>query len=264
MLHVDAVKAFNDNYLWVLHEEGQSAACVVDPGAAEPVLRHLAAKGLQLAAILVTHHHADHIGGIDQLLRQTSVPGVNVPVYGPATARIPQVTHPVQEGSTLELLGHRFEVLEVPGHTLEHVAYVATSADDRVQLFCGDTLFAAGCGRMFEGTPAMMHHSLQKLAALPAQTLVYCAHEYTMANLRFATAVMPDNGELQERVREEQAKRDRGLATAPSLLGMELKTNPFLRCAEAEVVRAAAAQQPEAALDPASVFGVLRRWKDEF
>ena len=264
MLHVDAVKAFNDNYLWVFHEEGQNAACVVDPGDAEPVLRHLAAKGLQLAAILVTHHHADHIGGIEQLLRQTSVQGVKVPVYGPATARIPQVTHPVHEGSILELLGHRFEVLEVPGHTLEHVAYVATSTDDSVQLFCGDTLFAAGCGRMFEGTPAMMHHSLQKLAALPPQTLVYCAHEYTMANLRFATAVMPDNREVQKRVREEQAKRDRGLATVPSLLGMELKTNPFLRCAEAEVVTAAAAQQPEAAQDPASVFGVLRRWKDSF
>lgn len=259
MLKVDGVKAFNDNYLWVLHQAGQPAACVVDPGDAEPVLRHLAANGLQLTAILVTHHHADHIGGIDQLLRHTQVP-----VYGPATPRIPQVTHPVQEGATVTLAGHHFQVLEVPGHTRDHIAWVATSDDSRTQLFCGDTLFAAGCGRMFEGTPPVMHASLQKLAALPADTLVYCAHEYTMGNLRFASVVMPDNPHLRERVAFEQARREQDIPTVPAVLGTELQTNPFLRCTEPEVLAAAARHQPGTALDPATVFGILRRWKDNF
>jgi len=259
MLNVDAVKAFNDNYLWVLSQAGHPQACVVDPGDAEPVLRHLAANGLELAAILVTHHHADHIGGIDRLLQHAQVP-----VYGPVTPRIPQLTHPVQEGFTLALLGHRFKVLEVPGHTREHIAWVAAAGDGHTQLFCGDTLFAAGCGRMFEGTPPMMYASLQKLAALPEDTLVYCAHEYTLGNLRFASAVMPNNPDVKERVAREQSRREQDIPTVPAVLAIELKTNPFLRCAEPEVLTAAAQQQPGAALDPASVFGILRRWKDNF
>jgi len=265
MLNVTAVRAFRDNYLWVLQDGSSPAVCVVDPGDAAPVLRHLAEHKLELQAILVTHHHADHIGGIAALLQHTQVP-----VYGPATPKIPQVSHPVAEGSVLQLLGHEFRVLEVPGHTLEHIAYVATgpsavsSQDASLQLFCGDTLFAAGCGRMFEGTPPQMHGSLQKLAALPAHTLVYCAHEYTLSNLRFATAVMPDNQALQQRIMREQAKRDMDQATVPAQLAVELLTNPFLRCTDPLVRAAAAAREPGGSADPATVFGILRRWKDAF
>lgn len=261
MLHIHPVKAFNDNYLWVFHPEGGTQACVVDPGDAAPVLAWLDEAGLQLAAILVTHHHGDHIGGIKALLDHT-----RVPVYGPATPRIPQVTHPVAEGDLVNELGYEFRVLAVPGHTLEHIAYVSTRAVTPAgpALFCGDTLFAAGCGRMFEGNPVMMQGSLQKLADLSPDTLVYCAHEYTLGNLRFATAVMPDNAALQARQREATAQRERNEPTVPSRLAIELATNPFLRCSEPEVVRMAVSVEALPATDPASVFGALRRWKDRF
>lgn len=261
MLHVEAVKAFNDNYLWVLHAPGSTQAAVVDPGDARPVLAYLEKAGLQLAAILVTHHHADHIGGIADLLAHTSVP-----VYGPANARIPQVTRIVAEGDVLEILGHKFQVLEVPGHTLEHIAYFMGEATftDPPLVFCGDTLFAAGCGRMFEGTPPMMHASLQKLAALPPATRVYCAHEYTLSNLRFAQAVMPSNPDVASRITTETAKRARAIPTVPTTIGLELRTNPFLRCEDPDVLAAVACQGPHDARDPANVFGTLRQWKDSF
>lgn len=261
MLHVEAVKAFNDNYLWVFHQPGSRLAGVVDPGDARPILDYLDKAGLQLAVILVTHHHADHIGGVNDLLAHA-----NVPVYGPANARIPQVTNVVAEGDTLEILGHPFRVLEVPGHTQEHIAYFMSEATftDPPLVFCGDTLFAAGCGRMFEGLPPMMHASLQKLAALPPGTHVYCAHEYTLSNLRFAHAVMPANPDVAARIKTETAKRDRDIPTVPSSIGLELRTNPFLRCEDPDVVAAAARHHPEGALDPAAVFGTLRRWKDTF
>jgi hydroxyacylglutathione hydrolase len=260
MLHIEPVKAFNDNYLWVFHEEGANRACAVDPGDAGPVLAWLDKAGLQLAAILVTHHHGDHIGGIDTLLQR-----FKVPVYGPATPRIPQVTHAVAEGDVVRVLDHEFRVLEVPGHTLEHIAYVSTGRVTAAgpALFCGDTLFAGGCGRMFEGTPPMMHASLRKLAALPPDTQVFCAHEYTLGNLRFAAAVMPDNADVQARVRNESAKRERDQPTVPSSIGLELKTNPFLRSAEPAVV-AAAQRHAASATDAATIFGVLRKWKDSF
>lgn len=261
MLHIEPVKAFNDNYLWVFHEQGRRAAAVVDPGDPAPVLAWLDSKGLELAAILITHHHADHIGGVDTLLQR-----FRVPVYGPATPRIPQVTQPVADGAVVEILGHEFRVLAVPGHTLEHIAYVSTqrvTADGPI-LFCGDTLFAAGCGRMFEGTPPMMHASLRKLADLPPDTQVFCAHEYTLSNLRFAAAVMPDNPDVQNRIRDESAKRERNEPTVPSSIGLELRTNPFLRSAEPAVVAAAQKHHAGTALDPATIFGVLRRWKDTF
>jgi hydroxyacylglutathione hydrolase len=261
MLHIEPVKAFNDNYLWVFHEEGDTQACAVDPGDAGPVLAWLEQAGLQLAAILVTHHHGDHIGGIDTLLRHFSVP-----VYGPATPRIPQVTHAVTEGDVVRILEHDFRVLNVPGHTLEHIAYVST---ERVTaagpaLFCGDTLFAAGCGRMFEGTPPMMHGSLRKLAALSPDTQVFCAHEYTLSNLRFAAAVMPDDADVQARIRNESTKREHNQPTVPSNIGLELRTNPFLRCAEPAVISAAQRQHSVETTDPATIFGVLRKWKDNF
>ena len=261
MLHIEPVKAFNDNYLWVFHQEGGVHACAVDPGDAAPVLAWLDRAGLRLAAILVTHHHGDHIGGVDALLRRFPVP-----VYGPANPRIPQVTNVVAEGDIVKVLDHEFRVLVVPGHTVEHIAYVSkervTAAGPAV--FCGDTLFAAGCGRMFEGSPPVMYASLRKLAALHPDTQVYCAHEYTLGNLRFAAAVMPEDADVQARIRSESAKRERGEPTVPSSIGLELRTNPFLRSAEPAVVAAALRQQPGSATDPATIFGVLRRWKDQF
>ncbi|MDR2212319.1 MAG: hydroxyacylglutathione hydrolase [Pseudomonadales bacterium] len=255
MLEIRPIPAFADNYLWLLVDGGRAA--VVDPGDAAPVLDHLARHKLQLSAILLTHHHADHIGGVGALLDECGP----LPVYGPKTPRMPLVNQPVHEGSAIEVLGQSFTVLEVPGHTLEHLAYFSAGAR---ALFCGDTLFGAGCGRMFEGTPPMMQASLQKLAALPPDTLIYCAHEYTLSNLRFATAVMPDNAQLHERQRQDAAKRAVNEPTLPSALALELATNPFLRCAAPEVVTMAASVEDLPEHNPASVFGVLRRWKDRF
>jgi hydroxyacylglutathione hydrolase len=261
MLEVRPIKAFQDNYHWLLVDAATREAVVVDPGDAEPVLAHLAQQALKLVAILITHHHADHIGGVGTLIAKCGP----LPVYGPKTPRIPQVNQPVHEGSTVTVLGQTFDVLEVPGHTLEHIAYVSREPLQAGRaLFCGDTLFAAGCGRMFEGTPPMMQGSLQKLASLPADTLVYCAHEYTMSNLRFAAAVMPDNANLHARQSRDAAKRERGEPTVPSTIAVELATNPFLRCTAPEVVAAAAGVETLQQSDPATIFGVLRRWKDRF
>ncbi|MES2626985.1 MAG: hydroxyacylglutathione hydrolase [Pseudomonadota bacterium] len=261
MLQINPVKAFNDNYLWVFHHPDERSACVVDPGDAKPVLEYLAANNLTLTAILVTHHHADHIGGVNDLLSR-----YNVPVYGPASARIPQVTHSLKESDQIDVIGINFKVLEVPGHTLEHIAYYAPAAANLNPpvLFCGDTLFAAGCGRMFEGTPPMMHGSLQKLASLPLDTKVFCTHEYTLSNLKFATAVMPGNANLQKRIHDEKSKRDQDLPTLPSSIELELETNPFLRCSDSQVITSANSHAKTEQQDPATIFGILRRWKDNF
>lgn len=259
MLHIEPVKAFKDNYLWVFHHQGQPDAVVVDPGDAAPVQRYLAEAGLKLSAILVTHHHADHIGGVSELSQQGKVP-----VYGPSSSRIPQVTHTVQEGDEVKLLDIAFRVLAVPGHTMEHIAYFAADVHGAPLLFCGDTLFAAGCGRMFEGTPPVMYDSLQKLAQLPAGTRVYCTHEYTLSNLNFAKAVLGDSAALAARAAAEQQKRERDEPTLPSTIDLELETNPFLRCEDPVVVQAIAQQQGLRVQDPAAVFGALRRWKDAF
>lgn len=262
MLTVTAVPAFQDNYIWVFHQEGSNRACVVDPGTAEPVLRYLATAGLQLEAILLTHHHADHIGGVADLLKQQPVT-----VVGPASSRIPGVTQTVQEGSTVQVAGITLQVMEVPGHTLEHIAYYSgpsVTAQGPV-LFCGDTLFAAGCGRMFEGTAPMMHASLLKLAHLAPATRVYCAHEYTLSNLRFAQQVMPGNPAVVDRIARETAKRERNEPTLPSSIELELATNPFLRCDDLAVQATLSAQVQVSDLsDAAAVFGALRGWKDRF
>jgi hydroxyacylglutathione hydrolase len=261
MLDIHPIPAFQDNYLWLLVDPATRQAAVVDPGDAQPVIAYLQQHDLRLAAILITHHHADHIGGVGTLLNRFGP----LDVYGPETPRIPHVNQPVKEGSTPTVLGQLFDVLEVPGHTLEHIAYVSREPLKAGRaLFCGDTLFAAGCGRMFEGTPPMMQASLQKLASLPPDTLVYCAHEYTLSNLRFATAVMPDNPALQERQQREAAKRERGEPTVPSALAVELATNPFLRCADPAVIAKAESVEALPARDAATVFGALRRWKDRF
>jgi hydroxyacylglutathione hydrolase len=255
-LNVLTVPAFNDNYLWLIHD-GEHAA-VVDPGDAAPILAALRANHLSLTAILTTHHHADHVGGVTALLQT-----YNVPVYGPARDRIPAVTRQLHEGDVvaLEKPGLRFHVIDVPGHTLGHIAYYE---QEHGWLFCGDTLFAGGCGRLFEGTPAQMLSSLDKLAALPDDTKVYCAHEYTMSNLRFAQAAEPGNSAITERLHIEQAKRDSHLPTVPSSIGLEKKTNPFLRSRETAVINQLRAENKLREADPVTAFAALREWKNNF
>jgi hydroxyacylglutathione hydrolase len=255
-LRVLAVPAFNDNYLWLIHDGACAAA--VDPGDAAPILAALERHHLTLTAILLTHHHADHVGGVPRLLQHTKVP-----VYGPRNEAIESVTNPLGEGDAVAVDGLPLQVsvLDVPGHTSGHIAYVAR---DQGWLFCGDTLFAAGCGRLFEGTPAQMMASLGKLSALPPDTLVYCAHEYTMANLRFAQAVEPDNAALQQRILDEQAKRDRGQPTIPSNIGLERRTNPFLRYTEAAVTKTLRDNGRLASPAPVAAFAALREWKNAF
>ncbi len=259
MLQVYPVAAFHDNYLWLFHRDGERRAYIVDPGDAAPVERALAARDLELAGILITHHHPDHTGGIDRLLDLYPVP-----VYGPDSDGIPQITHRLRQDDQLSL-GERlqFRVIEVPGHTLDHIAYFHAGPEAPL-LFCGDTLFAGGCGRLFEGSAAQMFGSLGKLARLPGDTRVYCAHEYTLANLEFALAVEPENTQLQRRLLAEQAKRRDNRPTVPSTIALELATNPFLRSHEPAVIAAAAAHAGSALHEPAQVLGAVRAWKDSF
>lgn len=252
------IPALRDNYIWLVRE-GRSAV-VVDPGDAEPVIAYLEREGVTLTGILITHHHGDHVGGIAALAAREAVP-----VYGPAHETIPGRTHAVGEGDVVALPGVAIElsVLDVPGHTSGQVAYFGRCNDSRVA-FTGDTLFTCGCGRIFEGTPAQMLASLSKLAALPGDTLVYCGHEYTLANLRFALAVEPGNRALHERERREQDKRDRGLPTVPARMDEERATNPFLRAAEPAVYAAAAARAGRPLVDVVDAFATLREWKNGF
>jgi len=252
------VPAFRDNYLWLVHN-GHNAA-VVDPGDAAPILAALQEHGLVLTAILLTHHHADHIGGVPALLER-----FHVPVFGPRHDGIAAVTVPLGEGDRVEVPGIdlALRVLDVPGHTLGHIAYVRDGAEP--WLFCGDTLFAGGCGRLFEGSPEQMAASLGKLAALPEATKVFCAHEYTLSNLRFACAVEPGNAALQARVAADTATRARGMPTVPSTIGVERATNPFLRYREAEIAaQLRAAGKLHGGETPVAVFAALREWKNTF
>jgi hydroxyacylglutathione hydrolase len=258
-LAVLTVPAFKDNYLWIIHDSVHAA--VVDPGDAEPILAALQENGLTLTAILLTHHHADHIGGVTRLLELS-----NVPVFGPRNENIAAVNHPLGEGDRVQAPGLALElaVLDVPGHTNGHIAYVRD--DGKAQwLFCGDTLFGGGCGRLFEGTPAQMAASLAKLAALPDDTLVYCAHEYTLSNLRFAEALEPENRALQMRIAHDSQLRGTHLPTIPSTIAIEKATNPFLRTGEPAIVDSlVVAGRIEPGADPVTVFAALRAWKNVF
>lgn len=253
-LEVIALPAFADNYIWLLRRGRHVVA--VDPGDAAPVLDYLAATGTQLCAVLATHHHGDHVGGIDSLIA-----GHPAPVYGPAIEAIDVVDHPLADNDRVVLaeLDAEFAVLAVPGHTRGHLAYYR-----RGMLFCGDTLFGAGCGRLFEGTPADMHASLARLAALPADTQVYCAHEYTLANLRFAAAVEPGNAAIVARTEDTAALRAEGRPSVPSTLAIELATNPFLRWNAPEVVAAATRRLGRTPADAGEVFAAIRDWKNHF
>ncbi|HVY05680.1 MAG TPA: hydroxyacylglutathione hydrolase [Burkholderiales bacterium] len=248
------IRAFQDNYVWCLRKN--SVAVVVDPGDADPVLDYLSAQRLELAAILTTHHHGDHVGGNAKLLSK-----YNVPVFGPARESIPHVTHRLREGDQIDVpgVGLLLSVLDVPGHTAGHIAYFGQGL-----LFCGDTLFSCGCGRLFEGTAAQMHASLSKFAALPGDTLVYCAHEYTLSNLRFARAADPGNPAVAEREADARAALAAGNPSLPSTIASELAANPFLRSHAASVIESASRHAGRSLTSPVEVFAALRKWKDGF
>ena len=261
MLEIRALPAFDDNYIWLLRSSGFAA--VVDPGDAAPVLAWLKHSGDKLCAILVTHHHGDHVGGLDALLAHAPVP-----VFGPAAENIAGVSHSLHGGEhiTLPELEVQLDVIAVPGHTRGHLAYYGATLGDAAQgaIFCGDTLFGAGCGRLFEGTPAQMQVSLAKLAVLPASTFVYCAHEYTQNNLRFASVVEPDNVDIQRRSQTVAAARLANQATVPTQIGIERATNPFLRWDAPAVIAAATERLGHAPADAIETFAAIREWRNKF
>ena len=261
MLDISPIHAFSDNFIWLLRRPGGDQAVVVDPGDARPVIQTLQTQGLRLTAILITHEHADHVGGIAQLLRRW--PGV--PVFGPARESIPHITRTLGEGDEIRLPGldASCAVLDVPGHTAGHIAYYGDWNQGRQKvLFCGDTLFSCGCGRIFSGTFEQMHHSLGRIAALPGDTLIYCAHEYTLDNIGFAQWVEPDNPALEQRKQACFDILDQGGDTVPNTLENERATNPFLRLAHPNVLAALMKKGLKTAEANAEAFALLRTWKD--
>lgn len=276
MAVIEPIPAFQDNYIWLLHDAGAedssgASVHVVDPGDAEPVLAELQRRNLRLATIVLTHHHFDHVGGVRTLKEATGCR-----VIGPNNPSISDIDETLEDGDSVTVGSYHFDVLAVPGHTLDHIAYFQAASEGGNEdgaapvLLCGDTLFAGGCGRIFEGDPPMMYSSLQRLAALPGDTRVYCAHEYTLANLAFAQAADPQNIELQQRIDAARATRERGEPTVPSTIRLELETNPFLRSAEPGPRAALEANGlsvdsgDSANASPVATFAALRAWKDSF
>ena len=255
MIKIEAIPILQDNYVWAIHN-GQTAI-LVDPGAAEPILTWLKQRDMTAAAILVTHHHHDHVGGIAALLEQFAIP-----VYGPARGAVASKPASAADQQVFDGFDLNLKVIATPGHTADHVCYLINAAGGQ-HLFCGDTLFSCGCGRLFEGTPAQMYASLTQLAQLPADTLVYCAHEYTLENIDFALDLEPDNSDLLARQQASLELRKQGKATLPVSLGVELATNPFLRC-DLENISVAASQHMQTPLSPGlATFAAVRAWRDE-
>ncbi|KGJ87611.1 hydroxyacylglutathione hydrolase [Colwellia psychrerythraea] len=258
---VTAIKAFNDNYIWAISSENNTNIALVDPGDAFVCIDYMQTNNLILSAILITHHHSDHVGGIAKLLEYAKEKAWSVTVYGPATENIAQLDITLQENDKVSIpeLNCQFDVLDLPGHTKGHIAYY----DDN-KVFCGDTLFSGGCGRLFEGTAQQMHHSLTKLANLATDTLIYCAHEYTQANLAFALAVEPNNIDLHNYAEQVKVKRQHSHATIPSNIALELQINPFLRCHKHSIKLAAQAYSNQNQRNDSDVFAAIRTWKDNF
>ena len=258
MMQAIPVPAFRDNYIWLFPvpapDIGPARVAIVDPGQAEPVLDTLERTGLEPAAILITHHHPDHTGGIQAVLRRH-----RIPVYGPASSPAGGIDRPLRDGDTVRLDDTAFRVLAVPGHTLDHIAYHTEGA-----LLCGDTLYAGGCGRLFEGSPEQMHKTLKRLSLLPDETRIFCAHEYTVRNLEFAAAVEPGNEAVRARLEAARRLRAQGRPTLPSTLAEERLTNPFLRCAEPAVIEAARRRHGGNLQKEHEVFAVIRGWRDIF
>ncbi|MDN3609266.1 hydroxyacylglutathione hydrolase [Vibrio ostreicida] len=252
MLDIKSIPAFSDNYIWLIQNSDQRCA-IVDPGDAAPVLAYLKQHQLTLDAILITHHHNDHIGGVPELVRQFP----DIDVVGPANEPVPTLTHAVEPGQQIELFGEIFFVLGLEGHTRGHIGFVGDG-----KLFCGDVLFSAGCGRVFEGTMEQMHTSLAKLAALPEETQVYCAHEYTASNVAFALAVEPTNSQLQQYRDEVNRLRAHDKPTLPTTLRREKWINPFLRTDQPSVIHSVANRTQKT--DSLAIFTALREWKNEF
>lgn len=257
MLNVHPIHAFSDNYIWVIHN--QTHAAVIDPGIASPVIEYLISKKLQLSAILITHHHHDHTGGNTELLQS-----FDVPVYGPHNESIATVSHPLREGDqvNLEEMSLNLMIIDTPGHTRGHIAYYGSNPFNMV--FCGDTLFACGCGRVFEGTAQQMYQSLQKLSQLPSDTLIFCTHEYTLGNIQFAKVVDPKNARLIDFEIAAQELRNRNVPTIPTTLILERKINPFIRCEQQEIINSAQNYSGKSLPDPIEVFTALREWKNNF
>jgi hydroxyacylglutathione hydrolase len=256
-MHLHPLPAFTDNYIWILHNGAR--ALVVDPGEASGVQAYLTQHQLTLDTILITHHHGDHTGGVATLRKATGAR-----VIGPVVETMPEPLERVTGGQTVEVLGLRFVVIDVPGHTAGHIAFYVEEMDGAPLVFCGDTLFSAGCGRLFEGTPAQMLTSLSRLAALPSATRVCCTHEYTLSNLRFAQTVEPGNAELTQYRQWCDAQRAQNLPTLPSTIGLEQAINPFLRAHQPSLAVAAQAHNPTCGDDPLAVFATLREWKNVF
>ncbi|APE32176.1 hydroxyacylglutathione hydrolase [Halomonas aestuarii] len=255
MLSVTPIPAFSDNYIWLLRQDTSQEVCVVDPGDATPVIEWLEREGLSLGCVLITHHHHDHTGGLRELNKRYSPR-----VIGPDNPDIEGIDERVSDGDEVRVMGRLFEVFNLPGHTLDHIGFFTAGIPPL--LFCGDVLFSGGCGRLFEGSPEQMHASLSRLEALPEETLVFAAHEYTMANLAFARAADPDNGDVVKAEEECRRARELDRPTLPSTLGRERRINPFLRCDSAGVRQAAAAHgDTDSSL---ATFTTLRAWKDDF
>jgi hydroxyacylglutathione hydrolase len=256
MINIEPIKAFSDNYIWLLINEKNAFA--VDPGEAKPLNEVLESKKLSLKGVLITHHHFDHSGGITEL-QETH----NIKVYGPRGNHIKGITHPVGNGDEIDIFGHQFLALSTPGHTDDQIAYFNNSLTKPV-LFSGDTLFAAGCGRLFEGTALEMFNSLNIFAGLPSETLVYCGHEYTLSNLLFASTVEPLNKDILKRIEEVKALRANNIASLPSSIKLEMKTNPFMRCDKKLVIKAAEKHSLQKLNSPSEVLASIRNWKDNY
>lgn len=265
MFKIHPIPAFTDNYIWLISHTATGESLVVDPGDANPILRYLDNEQLTLSGMLITHSHLDHTAGIDALLASLASKNTPLKVYGPSSPDIPQVTHVLSEGDQVAFHDLDFTVFHTPGHLPEHISYFAT-IDGQPSLFCGDTMFSAGCGRIFSGTHEQLQHSLERLAQLPPNTLLYCTHEYTEANLRFARTVEPDNTDIQNYQTHVANLRGQGLASLPSNIGQERLINPFIRLSAPSVKQAIAekSQVNPQSLNDAQVFKALRQWKDQF